>query len=356
MLHRVLSIGWACCAGPLLAAAAGCTQDHDLLARDPPTAASASGSGGGPDAAGSGATTTGAGGGGNVEPPGPTELTVVNGVSDYYAIRLCFLAHPGGTGAGVDPWPSVAGLGFARARVIEPLGSTIPEGTSVRAHAIAGDLRATDGLDCAEILALAAEPGAPVLAAALPVLPASVFTEEKSLLLVATGCLGGVAHTHEQEKQACGDAYTIDTPTAGLVAVAMSRRTTFERIGLQVAHASAGTPVVDVQLNLGQSGASGLTLAQALSFGAIAPLPPFSGLARGDLGALERLAVETYDPLEAKVTSSVPMAEILANGDITATSVADGAGFVLVAVGAAPGTARGGFWNDLTYTLLRADP
>ncbi|AUX39233.1 hypothetical protein SOCE26_006170 [Sorangium cellulosum] len=356
MLHRVLSIGWACCAGPLLAAAAGCTQDHDLLARDPPSAASTSGSGGGPDATGSGATTTGAGGGA-VEPPGPTELTVVNGVSDHDAIRICFLAHPDGTGAGVAPWPSAAaGLEFARAEGVEPLAPTIPEGASVRAHAIAGDLRATEGLDCAEILALAAEPGAPVVAAALPVLPASVFTEERSLLLVATGCLGGEGHTHESEKQACGDAYTIDTPTAGLVAVAMSRRTTFERVGLQVAHASAATPVVDVQLTLGQSGASGLTLAQALSFGAIAPFPPFTGLARDDLGALEQLTVETYDPIEAKVTASVPMDEILANSDVTATSIADGEGFVLVAVGAAPGTARGGFWRALTYTLLRADP
>ncbi|WP_437577883.1 hypothetical protein [Sorangium sp. So ce887] len=357
MLHRVLSIGWACLGGILLAAlgGAGCSQDHDLLGRDPPGAASTSGAGGGTGATASSATTTGTGGGDAVEPPGPTKLTVVNGIGDHDAVRFCFLAYPDGTGAGVEPWPS-AGLAFARARVIEPLGAAIPEGTSVQAHAIAGDLDGTEGLDCAEILALAAEPAAQVVAAGLPVLPASVFAEEKSLLLVATGCLGGEGHTHDGEKQGCGDAYTADTPTAGLVAVAMSRRTSFDRLSLQVAHASAATPRVHVRLAPGRADASEAAVAQDLSYGAISPFPPFTGLSRGDLGTLEEVEIETYDPLEAKVTSSVPMREILANSDVPADSIANGQGFVLVAIGAAPETARGGFWHPLTYALLWADP
>ncbi|WP_437590517.1 hypothetical protein [Sorangium sp. So ce1000] len=357
MLHHVRPFRSACLGGIALAVAAGCTQDHDLLGRDPPTAASASGAGGGPGATASGAaTTTGAGGGDAVEPPGPTKLTVVNGVSDYGAVRFCFLAYPDGTGAGVDPWPSAAaGLAFARAEEVEPLRSAIPEGTSLRAHVIAGDLGATEGLDCAEILALAADSAAPIVAAGLPVLPAPVFAEEKSLLLVATGCLGGEGHTHEGEKQGCGDAYTIDTPTAGLVAVAMSRRTSFGKVSLQVAHATPATPVVRVELTPGRDLASGVTLAEDLSYGAIAPFPPFTGFSRDELGTLEDVAIETRDPVEGAVTSSVRMREILASSDVPATGVADGEGFVLVAVGAAPGAARG-FWNPLTYSLVRADP
>ncbi|WP_437756560.1 hypothetical protein [Sorangium sp. So ce1389] len=359
MLHRVRSLGSACLAATLLAALveAGCTQDHDLLGRDPPGATSTSGAGGGPGATSSSAATSGAGGDDVVEPPGPTKLTVVNGVADHDAVRFCFLAYPDGTGAGVDPWPSaVAGLAFARARVIEPLDAAIPEGTSVRAHVVAGDLGATEGLDCAEILALAAEPAAPIVAAALPVVPAPVFAEEKSLLLVATGCVGGEGHTHASEKQGCGDAYTIDTPTAGLVAAAMSRRTTFDRVALQVAHASAATPVIDVHLTPGIAAAGGAFLAHGLSYGAIAPFPPFTGLARDNLGALEEATVETYAPADLQRTSSVPMREILANSDVPATAVTNGLGFVLVAVGAAPGTEDGGFWHPLTYTLLLADP
>ncbi|WP_437814272.1 hypothetical protein [Sorangium sp. So ce1078] len=359
MLHRVLSIDWACHGGILLATlgGGGCTQDHDLLGRDPPGAASTSGAGGGAGATGSGATTTGTGGGDAVEPPGPTKLTVVNGVGDHDAVRFCFLAYPDGAGAGVEPWPSGgAGLAFARARVIDPPGAAIPEGTSVRAHVIAGDLGETEGLDCAEILALAAEPAAPIVAAGLPVLPAPVFAEEKSLLLVATGCLGGEGHTHAKEKQGCGDAYTVDTPTAGLVAVAMSRRTSFGKVSLQVAHASAAAPLVNVRLSPGRAELSAASVAQDLSYGAISPFPPFAGLSRGDLGAIEEVDIETYDPLAATVTSSVPMREILANSDVSADSITDGLGFVLVAVGAAPGAGRGGFWHPLTYALLWADP
>ncbi|WP_437531262.1 hypothetical protein WME79_01840 [Sorangium sp. So ce726] len=357
MLHRVRSSGWACLGGISLAVAAACTQDHDVLGRDPSGGASTSGAGGGPGATTSVATTTTGAGGGAVEPPGPTKLTVVNGISDHDAVRFCFLAYPDGTGAGVDPWPSAAaGLAFARAQEVEPLGSAIPEGTSLRAHVIAGDLRATEGLDCAEILALAGESAAPIVAAGLPVLPAPVFAEEKSLLVVATGCLGGEGHTHDSEKEGCGDAYTIDTPTAGLVAVAMSRQTRFDRVSLQVAHASAATPVVHVELTPGREDATGVTLAQDLSYGAIAPFPPSTGFSVGDLGALDEIAIETRDPIEGTVTSSVPMSEILASSDVPAADIGDGQGFVLVAVGAAPGAERGGFWHPLTYSLLRANP
>ncbi|WP_438041471.1 hypothetical protein [Sorangium sp. So ce128] len=357
MLHRVRSSGWACLGGISLAVAAACTQDHGVLGRDPSSGASTSGAGGGPGATTSGATTTTGAGGGAVEPPGPTKLTVVNGISDHDAVRFCFLAYPDGTGAGVDPWPgAAAGLAFARAQEVEPLGAAIPEGASLRAHVIAGDLRATEGLDCAEILALAAESAAPIVAAGLPVLPAPVFAEEKSLLVVATGCLGGEGHTHESEKEGCGDAYTIDTPTAGLVAVAMSRRTSFDRVSLQVAHASAATPVVHVELTPGREDATGVTLAQDLSYGAIAPFPPSTGFSVSDLGALDEVAIETRDPIEGMVTSSVPMREILASSDVPAADIGDGQGFVLVAVGAAPGAEQGGFWHPLTYSLLRANP
>ncbi|WP_437279370.1 hypothetical protein WME90_02085 [Sorangium sp. So ce375] len=357
MLLRVRSFGWACLGGISLAVAAACTHDHDLLGREPSSAASTSGAGGGPGATASSATTTGAGGGDVVEPPGPTKLTVVNGVSDHDAVRFCFLAYPDGTGAGVDPWPSDGeGLAFARAQAVEPLRAAIPGGTSLQTHVIAGDLRATAGLDCAEILALAAEAGAPIVAAGLPVLPAPVFAEEKSLLLVATGCLGGEGHTHESEEQGCGDAYSIDTPTAGLVAVAMSRRTSFGKVSLQVAHASAATPVVHVELTPGSALGSGVTLAYDLSYGAIAPFPPFTGFSRGDLGTLEDVAIETRDPVDATVTSSVRLREILERSDVPATAITDGEAFVLVAIGAAPGAESGGFWHPLTYALLPADP
>src|SRR5690242_16122543 len=94
--------------------ALGCS-DHSALAPDPPTtaASSATSSGSGGSGAGGAGGDDGAGGG-VVEPSGPTQLTIVNGVNDYDAIRLCFVPYPDGDGSEVSPWPAGAqGLTFA---------------------------------------------------------------------------------------------------------------------------------------------------------------------------------------------------------------------------------------------------
>lgn len=356
-------------AGALLLAGAGCAEGSDVAGRATSAASTSSGAGGGGAGAGSGVTTSSATtssattGGAVVEPPGPTKLTVVNGISDHDAILVCFLEHPDGTGAGVAPWPDGGSpLAFARARTIAPLEPTIPKDASVRAHVIAGDLGAIAGLDCAEILALAAEADAPVVAAALPVLPAQVFAEEKSLLLVPTGCLFGKGLSHPDTEEGCGDrSATVasasgDPTTAGLVAVAMSRLSTAGRVGFQVVHASAAMPTVHVWLIPGDDAAAGQVLVRNLIPGAIAPFPPSAGLSRFGLGTLERVLVQTVDPGTVRVVSSVSMSEILANGELSSHEINDGEAFVLVAVGAAPGADPTGFWHPLTYTLVRSDP
>lgn len=360
--------GRRCLAGALLLAGAGCAEGSDVVGRATSATTTSSGAGGGGADASGGATAHGATtssattGGAVVEPPGPTKLTVVNGISDHDAVVLCFLEHPDGTGVGVAPWPDGGSpLAFARARTIAPLEPTIPKDASVRTHVIAGDLGATAGLDCAEILALAAEDGAPVVAAALPVLPAQVFAEEKSLLLVTTGCLFGKGLSHPDTAEGCGDrSATVasasgDATTAGLVAVAMSRLSTAGRVGLQVVHASAAMPTVDVWL-FPDDDASGKVLARDLRPGAIAPFPPFADLRRFELGTLESASVHTFEPRTVQGTSSVSMSKILANSELSASEIEDGEAFVLVAVGAAPGADPIGFWHSLTYTLVRADP
>jgi hypothetical protein len=191
---------------------------------------------------------------------------------------------------------------------------------------------------------------------ALPVLPAPVFEEEKSLLLVPMGCLGGDGHSHAAEAQACGSGYSATTPTASLVAIAMSRLTAPDKVALQVVHASAAMSAVDVQLTPGFNNAAGELLAPALSLGAIGPFPPFLRLADADYGALPQVELRTFEPSTTTPTSTLAMTDVLAHSDVAPTDFADGRGFVLVAVGAAPGAPGGGFWHPLTYTMLKADP
>src|SRR5262245_43478797 len=99
---------------PLLALL-GCSRDHSLLAADPDitsAASAASGTGGGGGGGGGEGGAAGGGGGAGgaapvVEPPGPTRLTLVNGIVDYDAVRICFLPYPD-SGQPAMPWPSDA--------------------------------------------------------------------------------------------------------------------------------------------------------------------------------------------------------------------------------------------------------
>src|SRR5262249_13622791 len=157
--------------------------------------AASSGSGaGGAGASGdvSSSSTGGTGGVGGMEPPGPTVLTIVNGVTDYDAIRLCALGYPNGENGDAAPWPSAAsGLAFAHGAVVDPPSDLVPSGVDVRIHVLTGELDLAAGKTCAEIVASSGGGGSggagggPALqVTAMPVLPASVFDSGKSLLVV----------------------------------------------------------------------------------------------------------------------------------------------------------------------------
>jgi hypothetical protein len=343
-----------------LSAAPACSRDYGELGVDPPTTASSSSAGGG----GQGGAPGAGGGGGQggqsgsvIEPSGPTKLTLVNGVNDYDAVRLCFLPFPGDTGETESPWPPGGqGLAFAAAQVIDPIASVIPEGSDVHTYVIGGNLDVTVGKTCAEVFELAQGASPPVVVAPLPVLPKSAFTADKSLLLVTTGCLGGPGHTDAAEALACGASYTAETPTAGLVALGMSRIKTPSRVSLQAAHAAVALPTVDIRVRTGTQEPKDWIIAPLLSHGSIGPKPPFDSLRSSGFGSIEASHILTTVPGDTYPTSATSMSSIFAKSSIKAADFLDGEGFVLVAVGGYPGTAAGPWWHALTYALVRGDP
>jgi hypothetical protein len=362
-------LAWASAALAGVAAAGwSCSGNHAGLGKDDTTATSA-GAGG---AAGAGGTTstdassssssssssTGAGGE-DAGPPGPTTLTIVNGVADQDAIRLCFLPYPDGDPA-VLPWPSaVSGLAFAAAEVVDPPADLVPEGVDVRPYVVAGDLDASAGLTCAEILAAAEtdpDAGGALRVAALPVLPASVFASGRSVLFVATGCLGGPGHTDATETLGCGTAYTATSPTPGLVVLGMAKDTDPDRPTLQVVNASSSMPAVDVELTPGFSGAIPRGFATSLAPGSIGPSPPFDEVARADLGVLADVKLTTYMPASTYPTSVTLLGSVFANGGLGAEELVDGEALAFVAVGGYPGVTPPAWWHALTYVMVRADP
>ncbi len=350
MLRLASAFAATCLVAAYLAGA--CTQSHDLGVDT-----TSSGTGG---AGGASTTTTTTTGGaatttpfdaGLVEPSGPTALTVVNGINDYDAIQLCFL--PGET-----PWPGPAGLAFAGAKTVS-LSTDLPAGSDVTPWVIAGDLSATAGMTCDQILALA-QPGdggaPPIVAAPLGVISQAVLASQRSLLLVPIGCMGGPAEDGGVNMSACGTAYSPSTPTTGVVFLAMSRITDPAHVALQVVSASVTFPTMDFRLLPNMSGAMERMVVPSLSAGAIGPYPPFTGLALADLGSLSGVQLHTFSNGATMPTSTVMLSDVLATSPVSASGVTNGAGLVLVAVGSAPGVAAGSFWHKLTYALIQADP
>ncbi len=349
----------------LAAASSACGRDHALGVGSTGGAASSSttttsestSSGNG------GASSTGTGTGGTSEPPGPTRVTVVNGVNDYDAIRICFLPYPAGDPA-AKPWPTAAsGLLFAHAAVLD-LAVDIPANTDVQPTIFAGDLSTIAGKTCAQALALAASGDedagtpAPILAVALAVLPASVFTSEKSLLLAPIGCMGGPGHDDAGAMAGCGASYTPSTPTVDLVALGMSRKTDPVHVAFQVVNASVAIKPTDFGITSSIKGTGNLPLATALPTGGIEPKPPFTTLTVNELGAPEKVSIKTYLSGQGMMytTSDTLMGEAFQNGTVASSQLANGEGYVLVAVGAAPNIPAGAFWHKLTYSLIKANP
>jgi hypothetical protein len=188
------------------------------------------------------------------------------------------------------------------------------------------------------------------------VLPASVLASERSLLLVPYGCLGGPGHTDLVEDQVCGAGYAPGTPMVGLSAASMSRITDPNRLSLQFAHASAATPVSQLRMRSGDPEALAFLVTQYWSLGAMAPYPPWTQFSLSDLIVASDAAVEIYNGSSSTASTTIPLSEAFANSDLGAADLADGGGYVLIAVGATAGLPDGPWWHRLTLTMVLADP
>lgn len=334
----------------------GCSRGYDLgvtSGTGGTTAATTTSS----HAAGTGGahtTSTTGTGGAVVEPTGPSALTVVNGVADYGAARFCFL--PGDT-----PWPAAAtGLAFAAGEAVD-LATALPAGSDITPWVIAGDLTATAGMTCTQMLALAQpiDGGAapPVVAAELGLIPQAVLAADRSLLLVTTGCMGGAGHDNASATSGCGMGYTSQTPTTGVVLVAMSRITDAKHVSLQAVNASAVLAASDVGVTpTVLTKAMEVVVAPALGPGAIGPDPPFAGLTLAQYGTLGTVELATYPPGGAAPTSMAMLGPVLAASAVGTAGFVDGAGLVLVAVGGGATLPTGAFWKALTFAVVKAAP
>jgi hypothetical protein len=307
----------------------------------------------------SSASSSGAGGSGgsgeeNIpEPDGPSKLTILNGVNDYDAIRLCFVPWPDGGDSPAYP-ADAKGMPFAASAIMDMNSGIIPQGTDVYLWVIAGNLDKTAGKGCAEITGGTLD--SEVLLTPLAVIPASAFAAPRSLLLVPHGCLGGAGHEDMLQTTVCGKTYSLDTPTPGLLAGGMSRIVEDGVLSLQAAHAVVGMPEIDIRVLPAIPEATAGDVAPALSLGAIGKMPPFREFSKAALGPIGAANILTFPPGFGNPSSTTLLKSALDRGGISEAEFKDGAAYTFVAVGSPPTISEGAFWHALTWTAVRADP
>lgn len=326
----------------------GCAGDHDRLKKEE----GGGGVGGVGGAGGDGGDAPGGEGGTMTieEPPGPPQLTFVNGTVDEDAIRVCFVPYPAGAGS-ENPWPDGDRVPFARAEVI-PIDEVIPGGTDVEVVLLAAPLASTDGRSCAELIDT---PPLGVLPRSVGVLPQSVFATEKSILLVSAGCVGGRDHEAPEQEQICGPGYAPDLPNATLVAGFMSRLSDASKIPLQFVQASAGLAEVQLRVQPGNGGTAQAVVTE-WTFGAIAPYPPYMGLGTDGLGSLGSSSIDLVTTGSSSPFSSIAWAQAFDNGTIAESDVQNGVGVTFIGVGPSAAIGAQDWWNGFTYTAVRSDP
>lgn len=311
-------------------------------------------------ASSSGTSSSGAGGTGGSgidedipEPDGPSKLTIVNGVNDYDAIRLCFVPWPDGGDSAAYP-ADAKGMAFAASSIIDVSSGVIPKGTDVFLWVIAGSLDKTAGKGCTEITS--GNLGPDVIITPLAVIPGSAFDAPRSLLLIPYGCLGGPGHEDPIQANVCGKTYSLDTPTPGLLAGGMSRIVQDGVLSLQAAHAVVAMPEIDIRILPAVDKAMPGNVAPSLSLGAIGKMPPFREFAKANLGAISAVNLLTVPPGFGNPNSTTLLKSALDRGGISEADFKDGSSYTFVAVGSPPSIAAGAFWHALTWTAVRADP
>jgi hypothetical protein len=369
----------------------GCVTDHDALSKRPTTNQGAGAGGLGTAGAPThfaGSNGDGANGGGHSddEAPGESLLTIVNGVVDAPSVVLCFakVDAEGGVSAFGQPLTAQP-FEYGKSLVLTAVAGAELDTDTLQPMLIAGELGLVSGLGCEDAVARAQDEEAAAIAAnaqasaaalndeggaggeggagagagevrarlrlrGLPAIPAGTLSAGRSMLLVATGCLGGATYRAAHEQEYCGAGYTEQAPTVSAVLVSLSRRLDFAHVGLQFVHASLATSPLSVSSHPPfPSQDSGPLLASNVSLGQTAPHSALLTDTASDLGSarLYRVQVTPQDSPPA----SFDWVDVLTGAGLS--TLENGRGYTLVLVGPrADHDAATPLWNPSRVTLL----
>ncbi|MEP7052795.1 MAG: hypothetical protein ABJB12_20670 [Pseudomonadota bacterium] len=403
---------WLC--GLLLSAlVAACETDHAALEKKPGGAGGAAGSGGDSGGAGGMPTQIGGGAGGQTgghaddEPPGSNVFTILNGVVDAPRVVLCF-AKAGADGSMVPFGDPVTDKPFEYGSnlVLQGIAGAKFDADTLQPLIIAGELDRIAGLGCEEAVARAqdeealaidenahaaeaAEAGAANDAGApgansagghtagssagtsgdggaggafpvelpsrlrlreLPAIPAGTLSAGRSILYVATGCMGGFGYDGPSSAEYCGEGYTEQAPTLSAMLVSLSRRTMVGAAGIQFLHASLATPQVDLSSRPPlPSQDTGITLASGARPGQLLPHSANLSHPASEFGVTRLYELAILG--DGTVLTAQPWTAALARGGVSALT--DGVTNAVVLLGPrADHTSPTNLWNPSLITVI----
>jgi hypothetical protein len=365
--------------------------------------------------AGTGGDPVSGGGHADDEPAGTSRLTIVNGVVDAPSVAICLgkVDADGSVAVFGDP---IAELDYAQSITLGELAEVDAARDTVQPFLIAGDLTLIDGLDCAAAIDLArsaeaiapppaggsqggaagessegapagatssAEGGAagasnaagaagageagegggsgaaPAVRSALrvrglPAIPAGTLNQGRSLALVANGCMGGASYSAMYAEKYCGAGYAVQSPTLSAVLVSLSRVVSFDRVGMQVVHASLATDAIQVDtIPAPPLPGSGVSIASNVVFGQVGPRPASVLNTADDLGSTRKFHVEVSS--QGRVLFSEAWTRVLESGGLSELSATHTYALVLSGprgdLDAVPK-----LWNGPALTAIAVDP
>jgi hypothetical protein len=381
---------------------AGCVTDHDALQKKPSVGSSA-GAGGAPAAAGAPTIIGGSdgeaasGGHADDEPPGKNVLTIVNGVVDAPSVVLFFakLDPSGGAtpfGEPLTAKPFAYGQNLVLADVtgakvatdtLEPLliagqldliaglscEDAVARAQDEEANAIDENTRASEAAQAgaggeggsADAIGAGGEGGVPsyevrsrLRLGNLPAIPAGTLSAGRSILYVATGCIGGSTYDAAKSDEYCGAGYTEQQPTLSGVLVSLSRRVQFGDTGMQFVHASLATPPADVSSHPPfPSTDSGIQIATAVALGQASPHSALLTHSAFDYGSARSYTVQIS--AQDTAVSNEAWVDVLARGGLKALE--DSNTYALVLLGPRADHLKATpLWNPSAVTVIPVDP
>src|SRR6185436_3157989 len=164
----------------------------------------------------------------------------------------------------------------------------------------------------------------------LPEIPPGALSDGYSSLYVALGCLGGAAFTNALEEDACGEAYSPESPTLSATLVTLSRTHADGKIALQVLNASLASAALTVSSAPPDTSVqSTVAIAYDVRLGSLTPRRPNTQFSMADYG-LDLPGWKAQSSTAGTPIVSEPWPDVLERAGFEFQA---GRGYTLVAVG-----------------------